>query len=105
MVRFETLPEVEAYNSTRGRMGRPPTSAREFTMVRSIGGFAVFAFIALAAFKLLTGIFGALLGLLFTILWWAFMGFVIYVIIKMISPHTARRIRETIRGDRAGSAS
>ncbi|HET9134737.1 MAG TPA: hypothetical protein VFN90_10555 [Gemmatimonadales bacterium] len=67
-------------------------------MVRNITGFAVFAFLAVMAFKLLTGIFGALIGLLFTILWWGFIGWVIYTILKIFAPDTAQKIREAIRG-------
>lgn len=67
-------------------------------MVRNITGFAVFAFLAVMAFKLLTGIFGALIGLLFTILWWGFIGWVIYTILKIFAPETAQKIREAIRG-------
>lgn len=68
-------------------------------MIRNITGFAVFAFLAMFAFKLLAAIFGGLLGLIMSILWWAFIGFVIYVIIKMVSPSTAAKIRDTIRGE------
>lgn len=68
-------------------------------MVRNITGFAVFAFLATIAFKILGGIFGALIGLLMTVLWWALVGFVIYTVIKILSPDTARKIRETIRGE------
>jgi hypothetical protein len=68
-------------------------------MIRNIGGFAVFAFLAMIGFKLLGAIFGGLLGLILTVLWWAFIGFVIYSIIKMFSPDTASKIRSTIRGD------
>lgn len=67
-------------------------------MVRNITGFAVFAFLAVMAFKLLTGIFGALIGLVFTILWWGFIGWVIYTILKIFAPDTAQKIREAIRG-------
>lgn len=67
-------------------------------MVRNIGGFAVFAFFAMLAFKVLGGIFGALIGLLGTVLWFAFLGFVFYTILKIFAPGTAQRVRETIRG-------
>ena len=67
-------------------------------MVRNISGFAVFAFLALMAFKLLTAVFGALIGLVLTILWWGFVGFVIYTILKMVSPSTAQKVGEKIRG-------
>ncbi|HRP07728.1 MAG TPA: hypothetical protein PLL69_04505 [Gemmatimonadales bacterium] len=68
-------------------------------MIRNIGGFAVFAFLAVLGFRLVFGIFGGLVGILVSILWWAFIGFVIYTIIKMFSPSTATKIRDTIRGD------
>ena len=73
-------------------------------MVRNISGFAVFAFLALMAFKLLTAVFGALIGLVLTILWWGLVGFVIYTILKMVSPSTAQKVRETIRGNSAPTA-
>lgn len=68
-------------------------------MIRNITGFAVFAFLAVVGFKLLGAIFGGLIGLILTLLWWAFIGYVIYAIIRMFSPDTAQKIRETIRGD------
>lgn len=67
-------------------------------MVRNVTGFAVFAFIAMVAWKLLTSVFGAVIGLVLTLLWWAFIGFVIYTILKIFSPSTAQKVRETIRG-------
>ena len=67
-------------------------------MVRTVGGFAVLAFVALMGFKLLMGIFGTLLGLIATLLWWAFLGFVIYTLLKIFAPGLASRIRQTIRG-------
>lgn len=67
-------------------------------MVRSIGGFAVLAVVAMVGFKLLMGFFGVLWGLLFTVLWWAFIGFVIYTLLKIFMPGVASRIRETVRG-------
>ncbi len=68
-------------------------------MIRNITGFAVFAFLAVVGFKLLGAIFGGLIGLILAVLWWAFVGYVIYAIIRMFSPDTAQKIRETIRGD------
>lgn len=67
-------------------------------MVRNITGFAVFAGLAVIAFKLLAAIFGSLLGIIFTLLWWAFLGFVIYTLLKIFAPRTASRVRDTIRG-------
>lgn len=73
-------------------------------MVRNIGGFAVFAFLAMLAFKLLGGIFGALIALLGTVLWFAFLGFVFYTILKIFSPGTAAKVRSTIRGEGSTSS-
>lgn len=67
-------------------------------MVRTIGGFAVLAFVAMLGFKLLMGLFGTLIGLLVTLLWWAFLGFVVYTLLKIFAPGLAQRIRDTIRG-------
>jgi divalent metal cation (Fe/Co/Zn/Cd) transporter len=71
------------------------------TMIRTVVGFAGFAFLAVIGFRLLLGVFGWVLGLLMTVLFWAFMGFVIYTLIKMFSPETASKIRSTIRGDQS----
>lgn len=79
----------EASSDTRGE-----------AMVRNITGFAVFAFLAVIAFKVLAGLFGTLLGLVLTLLWWALIGFVIYTIIKIVAPGLAAKIRDSIRGDR-----
>lgn len=67
-------------------------------MVRTIGGFAVLAFVAMIGFKILVGFFGALWGILLTVLWWAFIGFVIYTLLKIFAPGVATRIRNAIRG-------
>ena len=68
-------------------------------MIRNVVGFAGFAFLAVIGFRLLGAIFGGLLGLIMTVLWWAYIGFVIYSLIKMFSPDTASKIRSTIRGE------
>jgi predicted lipid-binding transport protein (Tim44 family) len=67
-------------------------------MVRTIGGFAVLAFVAMLGFKLLMGLFGTLIGLVVTLVWWAFLGFVVYTLLKIFAPGLAQRIRDTIRG-------
>ena len=73
-------------------------------MVRTVGGFAVLAVVAMIGFKLLMGVFGALVGLLMTLIWWAFLGFVVYTVLKIFAPGVASRIRETIRGTPSTSA-
>lgn len=67
-------------------------------MVRNVTGMAVFAFLAVMAFKVLAGFFGWMVGLLFTVLWWAFVGWVIYTLLKIFAPGTAAKVRETIKG-------
>lgn len=67
-------------------------------MVRTIGGFAVLAFVAMIGLKMLAGVFGMLWGLVLTVLWWAFIGFVVYTLLKIFAPGVASRIRDTIRG-------
>jgi hypothetical protein len=70
-------------------------------MLRNLVGFAVFAIVAILAFKLLVGLFGVMVGLLMSLLWLAFVGWLIYLVIRLFSPATADRIREVIRGRQA----
>lgn len=70
-------------------------------MFRSLLGFAIFAIVAIFALKVIFGLLGLAVGLLMTIAWFALVGFVVYLIIKVISPGTADRIREIITGKAA----
>ena len=67
-------------------------------MFRSILGFAVLAVVAWLGLKLVFGILGSLVGLAMTVLWLAFIGFVVYLALRLISPRTADRIRDMIKG-------
>jgi hypothetical protein len=67
-------------------------------MFRSILGFAVFAVVALLAIKLLFGVFGIVIGLATTLLVWAAFGFLIYLGLRVISPSTAEKLRDLIKG-------
>ena len=67
-------------------------------MFRSILGFAVLAVLAWLGLKLVFGILGSLVGLAMTILWLAFLGFVVYMALRLVSPRTADRIRDMIKG-------
>ena len=67
-------------------------------MFRSIIGFAVFALVALVALKLLFAVFGLVIGLATTLLVWAAFGFIIYLGLRVVSPGTAARLRELIKG-------
>lgn len=67
-------------------------------MIRNLLGFAIFAVIAIFLLKVLFGLFGLFIGLLGAVLWFAFAGFVIYLILKVVAPETAARVREMIAG-------
>src|SRR4029077_3951906 len=72
-------------------------------MFRNLVGFAVFAVVALLAFKLLFGLFGLFLGLFISLVWLAFWGWLFYLLIKELRPTTAERIWEVIYGSEAAS--
>lgn len=67
-------------------------------MLRTIFTIGLFALLGLFALKLFFGVFGMLLGLFLTLLIVALkiavVGLVIYVVIRIVSPDTARRMRE-----------
>ena len=67
-------------------------------MLRNTLGFAVLAVVAMIAIKFVFGIFGIILGLLGTLLWFAFIGFCVYLMLRVLSPSTADRVKEMISG-------
>ncbi len=67
-------------------------------MFRSILGFAVFAVLAWIALKIVFGILGGLIGLAMTVLWLAAIGFLFYLVLRVVSPSTADKIRDMIKG-------
>ena len=69
-------------------------------MVRSVVGFAGFAIVALLALRLVGWVFGFAISLFMTLLWLAFWGFIIYLILKVIAPGLADRVRNVVRGDK-----
>ena len=70
-------------------------------MVRSVVGFAGVALVSVLALKLLGWLFGVAISLFMMLLWLAFWGFIIYLILRLLSPKTADKMRETIRGKEA----
>ena len=56
------------------------------------------ALVGIFVWRLLTGLFGMIVGLFFSLLWLAFVGFIIYLIIRVFSPGTADKIQEMISG-------
>ena len=67
-------------------------------MFRSLLGFAVLAVVGIFLLKVVFGLFGFVVALLFRLLIWAAIGFGIYLVIKILSPSTAGKIRETVTG-------
>ena len=67
-------------------------------MFRSIIGFAVLAVVAWLALKIVFGLLGSLVGLLMTVLWLAAIGFVCDLVLRMVAPRTADRVREALKG-------
>jgi hypothetical protein len=55
--------------------------------------------VALFVLKVVFSLFGLFLGLFVAVLWFAFLGFVIYLILKLFAPQTAARVREMIAGE------
>ena len=68
-------------------------------MLRALIGYAVLAILGFFALKLIFGLVGFAVSLLVGLLWFAAIGFVFYLVLKVISPGTARRVREAIRGE------
>ncbi len=74
-------------------------------MLRTIFMIGVFALLGLFALKLVFGVFGALFGLFIWLLFLAvkiaLIGLVVYFVIRIFSPDTARRMREKWSGSSA----
>jgi len=73
-------------------------------MLRKVLGFAVLAVVAWIVLKLALGLLGIALHLVWTILMLALVGLVVYWVIKLISPGTARRVKDVISGDRSAGS-
>jgi hypothetical protein len=67
-------------------------------MLRRILGFALLAIVALVVLKIALGLVGVLFGLAITVLVLACLGFGLYLILRVVSPTTAAKVREAIRG-------
>jgi thiol:disulfide interchange protein len=69
-------------------------------VLRNLFGFAVLAVVTIFLLKVVFGLFGLFVGLLGAVLWFAFVGFMIYLVLKLFAPGTAARVREMIVGER-----
>lgn len=67
-------------------------------MVRGLVGFAGFFVLFIVGMKVIGFLIGGAIGLVLNLLWFAFLGWLIYLVIKVVSPSTAQNLRETIRG-------
>jgi hypothetical protein len=65
-------------------------------MIRRILGFALLALVALVALKIIVGLLGVLMGLAITVLVFAAFGYVFYLVLRVVSPTTAAKVREAI---------
>ena len=66
-------------------------------MLRTIFAIGLFAVLGLFALRLVFGIFGFVFGILGGLLWFAvkiaIIGLIIYIVIRIFSPDTARKMR------------
>jgi len=67
-------------------------------MFRSILGFALLAVVAWFALNLVFGLFGFVVGLAMKLLWLAAIGFLFYLALRLVSPSTADKLRDMIKG-------
>ena len=67
-------------------------------MIRNMLGFAALALVAMIAIKFIFSIFGIIVSLFMALLWFAFVGFLIYMLLRVLSPSTADRVKEMISG-------
>ncbi len=67
-------------------------------MVRGLVGFAGVFVLFVVGMKVIGLVLGGVLALVLKLVWFAFLGWLIYTAIRILSPSTADRIRETVRG-------
>jgi hypothetical protein len=67
-------------------------------MFRSILGFAIFAVLAWLALSLIFSLLGLAVHLAVKLLTLAAFGFLAYLVVRVISPSTADKIRDIIKG-------
>ena len=72
-------------------------------MIRKLLGFVALAIVALLVLKIALGLLGVIIGVGVSLVILAAMGYGIYLIVRIVSPTTANRIRDMIRGRPAAS--
>ncbi len=66
--------------------------------MQKLFGYSLLAIVGLVVWRVLASLFGMVLSLFFGLLYLAFIGFVIYLVIRIFSPSTADRIQEMMSG-------
>lgn len=67
-------------------------------MIRKVLGFALIAIVALLVLKIALGLLGVIIGLAVSVLVVAAMGYGFYLVLCIVSPASAARVRAVIRG-------
>ncbi len=71
-------------------------------MLRTVFMIGLFALLGLFALKLAFGLFGFLFSILLVLMWWAIkiaiIGLLIYLVIRVVSPDTASKLRSRWTG-------
>ena len=70
-------------------------------MVRAVVGYAVLAIVGIIAIKFLFAAVGIAWQLAWGIIWLAVLGFIFYLILKVVSPKTARKVKDAVSGDKS----
>ena len=66
--------------------------------MRKILGFAALAIVAWLVLKIFFGLLGTLIGLGITVLMLAVFGYVVYLVLRMVSPATADKVKDLVGG-------
>lgn len=69
-------------------------------MLRTILGLALLAVVAVVVLRLAFGLLGFAFGAAIFLLKLALIGLVVYWVLKLIAPSTARRVEEMIKGQK-----
>ena len=67
-------------------------------MIRTLVGYAAVGVIGFVVVKLLFSIVGLAFSLFWALLWLGAIGFLFYLVLKLINPDAARRMREKVSG-------
>ncbi|TFG52640.1 MAG: hypothetical protein E4H37_05405 [Gemmatimonadales bacterium] len=70
-------------------------------MLRNLVGYAVFAVVALFLVKVAFGLLGIVWSLFWTVVVFAAIGFVFYFILRLISPRSADKVDDMIKGKKS----